>query len=129
MKQVYDKAAQSAIADSQQIENLLLASCDLETRALLRLSIDIVIWTCQHSNKPKLTVHCHSKEVTEAIGIRQDYIKRVLQEILGCPVTMAVYYTIHEGLVYFDTEGAVAPARWYLCNRKDCGQIKIPLPG
>jgi hypothetical protein len=129
MNKSYNVKASSALADPQQVENLFLEACDIETRALLRLAIDINIWSCQHSDKPKLTVHCHSREVTEAIGIRQAYIKSILKQIIGCPVSMSLYYNISEGQVHFDTEGEVAPARWYLCNRKDCGQMKIPLPG
>lgn len=129
MNKVYN-VAQSKIdvAEAQQLANLLLQMCDPETRALLRLAVDINVWSCKFSNKPKLTVHCKSREVTEAIGTRQAYIKTLLRQILSCPVTMSVYYNIPEGQVYFDTEGEVAPARWYLCNRKECGQMKIPLP-
>jgi len=31
---------------------------------------------------------------------------------------MSVHYKIPEGLVFFDTEGEVTPAKWYLSNRK-----------
>jgi len=40
---------------------------------------------------------------------------------------MSVHYKIPEGLVFFDTEGEVTPAKWYLSNRKECGQMKVPL--
>lgn len=126
MSKVYKEAA--IIPESQQLENLLLEVCDPETRALLRLAIDINVWCCEHSERPKLTIHCHSREIAAAIGIRQAEIKTILKQMIGCSVTIALYYTISEGLVYYDTESIVAPAKWYLCNRKDCGHMKIPLP-
>jgi hypothetical protein len=129
MNQVYNVEESKVIRDSEQLENLLLEACDPETRALLRLAVDVNMWPCGHPAKPTLTVHCKSREVTEAIGMRQGYIKSLLKQIIGCPASMAVYYNISEGSVYFDTEGEVAPAKWYLCNRKDCGHMKIPLPG
>lgn len=118
----------AVIKDSQQIEMLLLEACDSETRALLRLA-DISIWPCGCPARPTITITCKSREITEAIGLRQATIKLYLKRIIGCSVCMAVHYVIPEGLVYFDTEGEVAPAKWYLYNRKDCGHLKIPLPG
>ena len=114
------------IQESQQLEKLLLEACDSDTRALLRLT-DLSIWPCGRSSQPTLTIACKSREVTEAIGSRQASIKTILQRISGCTMAMAVHYKIPEGLVYFDTEGEFTTARWYLCNRKECGQIKIPL--
>lgn len=127
MKLIYNKEKPTAI-EKAEIENTLIEMCDPQTRALLRLSVDFNVWSCEQSNRPKLMVHCKSREVTAAIGSRQELLKALLQRILGCEVVMEVYYNIPEGLVYFDTEGAVAPAKWYLCNRKDCGSMKIPLP-
>ncbi|CAA9572987.1 hypothetical protein AVDCRST_MAG81-3010 [uncultured Synechococcales cyanobacterium] len=117
------------IENSHLVEQLFLEICDADTRALLNLA-DVGLWPCGCPAKPTLTIKCKSREVAEAIGVRQTYIKAKLQQVAGCRVTMAVHYTIPEGLVYFDTEGEVAPARWYLCNRKDIGKDRvIPLPG
>jgi hypothetical protein len=117
------------VQESQQLEKLLLEACDYDTRDLLRLSADMIIWPCASSSKPTLTVVCKSREITEAIGLRQAYIKTILKRLTGCAVVMSVYYQIPEGQVHFDTEGEVTPAKWYLCNRKECGKSKIPLPG
>lgn len=114
------------IEESQRVEKLLLEACDFDTRTLLRLS-DLSIYPCGYSAKPILTVSCKSREITEALGIRQAYIKSILRQITGCQMGMSVYYKIPEGLVFFDTEGEVTPAKWYLSNRKDCGQRKVPL--
>jgi phage regulator Rha-like protein len=117
------------LKESQLIERLLLEICDPDTRALLHLA-DISIWPCGCPPKPTLTVTCKSREVAEAIGIRQKYIKRKLKQIAEYPVALAIHYNIPEGMVFFDTEGEVAPAKWYLCNRRDIGKNKlIPLPG
>ena len=129
MEEVYKLEESTLIKESQQLERLLLEACDSETRALLHLAADINIWPCGCPSKPTLMIVCKSREITEAIGMKQALLKSVLKQLMGCKVVMAVYYHIPEGLVYFDTEGEVAPARWYLCNRKDCGKMKIPLPG
>jgi hypothetical protein len=128
MNEVYKVQQSQWIEELQQRQNVLLEACDLETSSLLRLA-DISISSCGRPSQPTLTVTCKSREITEAIGLRQAYIKTILKQITGCQVVMALYYKIPEGLVYFDTEGEVTPARWYLCNRKDCGHMKIPLPG
>lgn len=115
--------------ESQLIERLLLEICDPDTRALLHLA-DISIWPCGCPAKPTLTVTCKSREVAEAIGVRHEYLKRKLKQIAECQVALAIHYNIPEGMVFFDTEGEVAPAKWYLCNRRDIGKNKlIPLPG
>ena len=129
MNEVYKLEDSRVTEESQQLSNLLFEECDRETRALLHLADDISISACGSPAKPTLMIVCKSREVTEAIGIRQASLKTILKQIMGCKVVMVVYYHIPEGLVYFDTEGEVAPARWYLCNRKDCGKMKIPLPG
>ncbi len=128
MTEAYKVKESKLIEESQQVEKLLLEACDSDTSALLRLA-DINILACGRPSQPTLTVSCKSREVTEAIGLRQAYIKTILKQITGCFVVMAVHYKIPEGIVYFDTEGEVTPAKWYLCNRKDCGKMKIPLPG
>lgn len=128
MNEVYAVQESKLIKESQQLEKLLLEACDPDTRALLRLA-DISIWPCGCPSKPTLAVVCKSREVTEAIGMRQAYIKTMLKRLTGCRVVMSLYYNITEGHVYFDTEGEVTPARWYLCNRKEFGKSKIPLPG
>ena len=128
MTEVYRLKESRVVEESQRVEKLLLAACDSHTRSLLNLS-DISIWSCGFSPVPTLSVTCKSREITEAIGIRQEYIKSLLERITGCTMKMSLHYKIPEGLVYFDTEGEFAPARWYLCNRKDCGKMKIPLPG
>ena len=128
MTEVYRLKESRVIEESQRVEKLLLEACDPDTRTLLRLT-DISIWSCGFSSEPTLTVSCKSREITEAIGIRQDYIKTLLERIAGCTMKMSLHYKIPEGLVYFDTEGEFTPARWYLCNRKECGKLKIPLPG
>ncbi|HEY9847350.1 MAG TPA: hypothetical protein V6D03_14290 [Candidatus Caenarcaniphilales bacterium] len=129
MADLYGVKEAKAIEESQLVERLLLEMCDPDTRALLHLA-DVGLWPCGCPAKPTLTVKCKSREVAEAIGIRQAAIKAKLKQIAGCQVAMAVHYTIPEGLVYFDTEGEVTPARWYLCNRKEIGKNKlIPLPG
>jgi len=118
-----------AIAEPQLVEKFLLEICDPDTRALLNLT-DINLWPCGCPAKPTLTITCRSREIAEAIGTRHAYIKSKLKQIAGCKVAMAIHYSIPEGQVYFDTEGEVAPARWYLCNRKDIGKNRmIPLPG
>lgn len=126
MTEVYTIAQSKVIRESHELEKLLLEACDSHTRDLLRLA-EINIWPCGNPSKPTLMVVCKSREVTEAIGLRQAYIKSILKPLIGCNVVMAVYYHIPEGLVYFDTEGEFTPARWYLCNRKECGKHKIPL--
>ena len=129
MTEAYRVAESKVIAQSHQLEKLLLEACDSDTRTFLRLA-EINIWPCGTPSKPTLMIACKSREVTEAIGVRQAYIKSVLKRLMGCNVVITLYYHIPEGLVYFDTEGEVAPARWYLCNRKECGKkAKIPLPG
>lgn len=128
MTEVYRVKESRVIEESQRVEKLLLEACDPDTRTLLRFA-DISIWSCGFSPQPTLTVTCKSREITEAIGSRQDYIKMVLKRITGCTMAMSLHYKIPEGLVFFDTEGEVTPARWYLCNRKECGKMKIPLPG
>lgn len=128
MTEVYKVEESKVIEESQQLEMLLLEACDYDTRALLHLA-DISIWSCGCPSQPTLTVVCKSREITEAIGRRQAFIKSILKQIIGCKVAIALYYTIPEGRVYFDTEGEVTPAKWYLCNRKECGKMKIPLPG
>lgn len=114
------------IEESQRVEKLLLEACDSDTSTLLRLS-EISIYPCGYSSKPILTVSCKSREVTEAIGLKQAYIKSTLKQLTGCQMGMSVHYKIPEGTVFFDTEGEVTPAKWYLCNRRECGNMKIPL--
>lgn len=128
MNEVYRVEESKVMKESQQLEKLLLEACDFDTRALLR-SADISIWPCGCPSQPTLTVVCKSREVTEAIGMRQASIKTILKRLIGCKVVMSLYYAIPEGLVHFDTEGEVTPAKWYLCNRKEFGKNKIPLPG
>lgn len=128
MAKLYQEES-NKIEDSQLVERLLLEICDFDTRALLSLT-DITLYPCGRPARPTLTVTCKSREVAEAIGLRHAYIKTKLRQVAGCNVAMAVHYKIPEGLVYFDTEEEVAPARWYLCNRKEIGRNKaIPLPG
>lgn len=128
MAKLYQEES-NRIADSQLVEKLLMGICDLDTRALLGLA-DISLYPCGRPARPTLTVTCKSREIAEAIGLRHAYIKTKLQQVAGCNVAMAVHYKIPEGLVYFDTEGEVAPAKWYLCNRRDIGKDRmIPLPG
>lgn len=128
MAKLYQKEEAKVIPDSQLVERLLLEICDVDTRALLGLT-DMSLYPCGRLAKATLTVTCKSREVAAAIGERHAYIKAKLQQIAGCYVAMAVHYKIPEGLVYFDTEGEVAPARWYLCNRRDIGRDRvIPLP-
>lgn len=128
MIEVYKVKESKMNQGSQQVEKLLLEACDFETRALLRLA-ELGFWPCGCPSEPTLSVTCKSREVAEAIGLRQTYIKAILRRITGCEAVMAVHYKIPEGLVYFDTEGEVTPATWYLCNRKEFGKVKIPLPG
>ena len=115
-----------ASKESQYLDRLLLETCDSDTRSLLRLT-EISFLPCGSPSKPTLTISCKSREVAEAIGLRQASIKSILKRLAGCKVVMALYYTIPEGLVYFDTESEVAPAQWYLCNRREFGKSKIPL--
>lgn len=126
MTEVYRIQESRVIQEAQRVEKLLLEACDPDTRTLLRLS-DINIWPCGVTSQPILNITCKSREVTEAIGLRQGYIKSILKQITNCQMAMAVHYKIPEGSVYYDTEGKVTPAKWYLCNRKECGQMKIPL--
>ena len=128
MAEVYRVQESQVMPESQQLEKLLLEACDSDTRTLLRLA-DISIMPCGCPSQPTLTVTCKSREITEAIGMRHGYIKTILKRIIGCKVAMSVQYKIPDGLVFFDTEGEVTPARWYLCNRKECGKMKITLPG
>ena len=114
------------IQEAQRVEKLLLEACDSDTRTFLRLS-DLSIYPCGYSAKPILTITCKSREIAEAIGIRQAYIKSTLKQITGCQMGMSVHYKIADGLVFFDTEGEVTPAKWYLYNRRECGTVKIPL--
>ncbi len=118
----------NVIAQPQLVERFLLEICDFDTRALLNLA-DISLYPCGCPPKPTLTITCRSREIAAAIGTRHAYIKSKLKQVAGCKVAMAIHYTIPEGQVYFDTEGEVAPARWYLCNRRDIGKNRmIPLP-
>lgn len=122
MTEIYQVEA----SKESQLDRLLLEICDSDTRSLLRLT-EVSFLPCGSPSKPTLTVACQSREVTEAIGLRQASIKTILKRLAGCKVVMALYYKIPEGLVYFDTEGEVAPAQWYLCNRREFGKSKIPL--
>ena len=114
------------IKESEQLEKLLLEGCDSDIRALLRLT-EISLLSCGCPAKPTLTVSCKSREVTEAIGLRQASLKALLKRMVGCQVAIDLYYKIPEGLVHFDTESEGTPARWYLCNRREFGKGKIPL--
>lgn len=114
------------IKESEQLEKLLLEGCDSEIRALLRLA-EISLLSCGCPARPTLTVACKSREVTEAIGLRQASLKALLKRMVGCQVAIDLYYKIPEGLVHFDTENEFAPAKWYLCNRREFGRGKIPL--
>lgn len=125
MTQVYQEKSR-VIKESEQLDKLLLQVCDSEIRTLLRLA-DVSLLSCGSPAKPTLTVACKSREIAEAIGTREAAIKTILKRLVGCKVAMNVYYKIPEGLVHFDTEGDVAPAKWYLCNRKELGRAKIPL--
>lgn len=128
MTEPYPAAAARVIEEAQRIQALLLERCDFETRVLLNLA-DIAIAPCGCPAKATLTVVCRSREIAEAIGIRHAAIKAVLKQVAGCDVAMTVHYNIPEGAVFFDTAGDVAPARWYLCNRREMGRRSIPLPG
>lgn len=114
------------IKQSEQLEKLLLESCDSEIRALLRLT-EISLLSCGSPAKPTLTIACKSREVTEAIGLRQASLRAILKRLISCKVVIDLYYKIPEGLVHYDTEGDIAPAKWYLCNRREFGKAKIPL--
>ena len=83
MTEAYKVKESKLIEESQQVEKLLLAACDSDTSALLRLA-DISILACGRPSQPTLTVSCKSREVTEAIGLRQAYIKTILKQITGC---------------------------------------------
>ena len=122
------KVEEAKLTDkSQRLEQLLLEACDADTRAVLRLA-DLNIMPCGRPSEPTLTAACKSREVAEAIGVKHAYVKQILKQITGCEVVLAVHYNIPDGVVYYDTEGDVAPAKWYLCNRKEFGRGKVPLP-
>lgn len=127
MAELYKVEEPKLTEKSRQIEKLLLEVCDADTRAVLRLA-DLNIMPCGRPSEPTLTAACKSREVAEAIGVKQVYIKQILKQLTGCEVVLAVHYKIPDGLVYYDTEGEVAPAKWYLYNRKEFGKEKIPLP-
>lgn len=127
MAELYKVEPSKTLGKSEQVYQLLLESCDPNTRSLLRLT-DVNIMPCGCPSEPTMTVACHSREIAEAIGLKHAYIKIILQQITGCEVVMAVHYKIPEGVVYFDTEGYVAPAKWYICNRKEFGRDRVPLP-
>jgi len=59
--------------------------------------------------------------------MKQAYIKSTLKQLTGCEMGMSVHYKIPEGLVFFDTEAKLHLQKWYLSNRKECGQMKVPL--
>lgn len=129
MAELYQQNVSKAPVELELAERLFLEICDYDTKALLHLS-DISLYPCGRSGVPTLTAMCKSREVAEAIGERRTYIKTKLKQVAGCDMSMAVYYHIPEGQVYFDTEGKVAPARWYLYNRREIGKDRIiPLPG
>lgn len=118
--------ASRVIKQADQLDKLLLEGCDSDIKALLRLT-EVSLLSCGSPAKPTLTIACKSREVAEAIGLRQASLRAILKRMLGCKVVIDLYYHIPEGLVHFDIEGEVAPARWYLCNRRELGKVKIPL--
>jgi hypothetical protein len=100
MKLIYNKEKPTAL-EKAEIENTLIEMCDPQTRALLRLAVDVNVWSCEQSNRPKLMIHCKSREITAAIGSRQDILKTLLKRILGCEVTLEIYYNIPEDTMTF----------------------------